>query len=398
MSGTFDENKGLSDHEAEEYHVKMTEAYARNDDAEARKLGAELEAKLKASQESSGGATPPVPEETPEVEEVPETTSEGGSEEAEAGEKGGETKDEAQGVTDDPTSAPEQETTAEGVLSEELLKTLDPKVKVQIEKILDEKKKLEELKLRQGNQVAAYQRRYHDNLTKTQKLEQELARVKSQKPTGSQSAIPAKKAEQEVDADLKALMETDEQLARIIMRQREEQAERIAALESRLEQVHGEVTPVRQRQQEVEALQEVEKLRTYVSNAEEIVNHPAWAEFVDLAPPGVQALANSDRAEDVYSAMQLYASWVQSSYGQPEQQHQSPAPQGKTVDPDKAKQAQQVQQARERKLQSQPVGSSSAPPITQKKPSLEQIMANPELYQKEFDKQFEAELKKMGVK
>ena len=197
--------------------------------------------------------------------------------------------------------------------------------------------------------VAAYQRKA-DRLEK--ELEQ-LRKQKAQQPPPRENLAAALNIES--DEDFKALLEADPTFARLHERQLKKIAEGI-------EQTYGkQIEELRTRFVQTEEdqyfRQEQQKLLTAVPNAVEVISHPAWREFKDNSPAGVRTLAESDKAEDLLLAMQLYAAYVQNAYPQEAAPNNEPLKEQTKDTPTESK----IVQERQRKLQGSPGVSKPQP-------------------------------------
>lgn len=291
-------------------------------------------------------------------------------------------------VKDDASTQAEPKT-QEQTATQNWLDSLDPAIKANIEQLIQHNQQLEHQYKSVNGRLAAYQRRYEDAQKEAVKYKQQLTAP----PQGHTAPAASKNPQSlsiEDDPDLKQLAETDEQLARVILKQRQEVAQREEELRKKIEQLESKFNPLEQRFVQQAQVTELQKLEQRVPNVREIFNHPAWEEWVNAQPRGVQSLANSDYAEDVERALELYGQDMRRIYGEPSKPTTKPhAP----VDP----RAGAVQQERERKLQAQPVGSpASVRPPQRTEPTLEEIMANPDLLEKFQAKIMQDELKKMG--
>lgn len=354
---------------------KYAEALMRGDRDQEQKLKGEIEALF-------GESTPATPspslEDSPVVEEAAaeQPTSIAPSAEVTV-------KDDA------PPSGETQNATA----TENWLESLDPKVREIVEQNLLQERQARlqaEHQFKSVNgRLAAYQRRYEETQKEAVKLKQQLtAQPQGSHATAAPKNNPIGLTKIEDDPDLAAIAKTDEELARVMFKREQALRQEMEAMRTALVE---ELNPLRQQFQQHSQQTELQRLTQYVPNAVEIFNHPAWEEWVNSQPRGVQQLANSDYAEDVARAIELYGQDMQRVYGAPNQQAK-PAQQPVAPNP----KADEVRKERERKLQAQPVGSASVRPPQRAEPTLEEIAANPELLEKFQQKIMEEELKKMG--
>jgi hypothetical protein len=267
------------------------------------------------------------------------------------------------------------------------LDSLDPAIRGNIEQLIQQNQQLEHQYKSVNGRLAAYQRRYEDAQKEAVKYKQQLtAPPQGQSAAASKNSPSLNKIEE--DPDLKQLAETDEQLARVILKREEALRQEIESMKNALNE---NLSPLRQQFQHQQQQYELQKLTQIVPNAIEIFQHRAWQEWVDAQPPAVQALANSDYAEDAARAIELYGMDMRRIYGEPTRQTQQPA----RTNPDPR--VEDVRKERERKLQAQPVGSpASARPPQRSTPTLEEIMANPDLLEKEQHRIYQETLKKSG--
>jgi len=283
---------------------------------------------------------------------------------------------------------------------------LDKSIRPHIEAKLNEDKKnllLDMFKMQQRikadeGRVAAYQRRYEDVVKKAVQQEELLKKYSSStaQPQGNPAATQSKTATSiDDDPDLKQIAETDEQLARTILKR--EQLLR-AELDQMKAMFQTELAPMRKNQEDVRIQSELGRLQQMVPNAVEIFNYRdpsgvnVWEDWVARQPRGVQTLATSDNADDVVRALELYGRDIERIYGN--QTQEKPADRAEAKPDPKAA---AVAQERARKLQAQPVGSASVKPPQKTEPTLEEIAANPELLEKYQQKILEEERKKRGL-
>lgn len=336
----------------------------------------ELEGKIDAflSQGEQPQAPPPAPEVAPEPIVA----------EAQGIQEQGEAQAEPAPNTDvAPASGFDEDTT-------KWLDSLDKSIRPHIEAKLNADKKellIEWYKTQQqfqavNGRVAAYQRRYEDIQKKAVQQEEMLKKLTSTtaQPQGNPAATKTVAIDE--DPDLKAIAETDEQLARVIAKREQLLRAEIEGLKSTMK---SELEPLRRSNEEQVIQSELNRLTQMVPNAIEIFNHPAWDNWLNFQPPGVRALATSSNADDVVHALRLYGDDIKrySGESQPVQAEAKPDPK-----------ATQVAAERERKLQAQPVGSASVRPPQKTQPTFEEIAANPELLEKYQQQILQEELKK----
>lgn len=333
-------------------------------------------------------SAPPV-EDDPKIEENTDPADEPAKTQPEAADTTSPSGTESPEATTEGEPAPKQETTE----TEDWLASLDPKIRERVIQELEQKQKLEHRIKSDEGRIAAFQRRYEEQRKLAVQQEEFIKKLQSSTalPQGQSPAAPKQQSPSltiDDDPDLKQIAETDEQLARTMLRREQQLRQELDQLRNMVDE---RLSPLQQRFEEVQTNAELDKLLQRVPNAIEVFNSREWDEWVSLKSERVKALALSDKADDALEALRLYAADMQAWYGNPQQpaQQQQPAPQ---VDPRAGK----VQQERERKLQAQPVGSAAVRPPQKAEPTLEEIMADPELLAKEQEKLYKKELERMG--
>ncbi len=290
--------------------------------------------------------------------------------------------------------------------TDDWLGSLDPNIRKNVEQLLKQNQQLVHQRKSDEGRVAAFQRRYEEAQKKAVQNEELVKKLQGQttaQPQGNPAANQQTKLlTVDDDPELKAIAETDEQLARVILK-------REAALRSELEQMRNdlvglktEFNPLKTYQEEAHTRQELQRLEQFVPNAVQIFNYRDpdtgvnyWEDWVKRQPKAIQAAAESYNAEEVAQALRLHIMDMQAYFGFNQQapaQESKPAP---VVDQQKIE---AVQQERERKLSAQPVGSASVKPPQNAQPSFEQIMSNPDLLAKYQQKIYEEELKKRNFR
>jgi hypothetical protein len=309
-----------------------------------------------------------------------------------------EVQEEPEEVAKEGDPAPEETKTDQ----QNWYESLPPEVKAEVEKLINHTKQLEHRIKADNGRVAAYQRRYHELQKEAVQKEEMLKRLQSQttvnQPQGNKTpAAPQNTASLSIDddPDLKAIAETDEQLARAILKREQLLRQEIESLKK---SVFSEFEPLKRESHNAQIQSELSRLQQMIPNAIEIFNYVdpetkvnVWDDWVMRQPPAVKTLASSDNADDVARALELYGLDMQRIYGtqqEPPQQVQAPVNTQKT---------QQVQQERERKLQAQPVGSASVRPPQNAKPTYEELMSDPEKLLKFQDEIMREEMKKKGI-
>lgn len=349
----------------ESLQQKYTEALLSGNAENEQKIREEIDQFLEKGEipSTSPEDSPPVVEE--ETEQTP-TSSEPSAEVA---------------VKDDTSTQAEPNKTE----TQNWLDSLDPAIRGNIEQLIQQNQQLEHQYKSVNGRLAAYQRRYEDAQKEAVKYKQQLtAPPQGQSAAASKNSPSLNKIEE--DPDLKLLADTDEHLARVILKREEALRQEIESMKNVLNE---NLSPLRQQFQYQQQQSELQKLKQIVPNVEEIFRHSAWQEWVDAQSPAVRALAESDYAEEAARAIELYGMDMRRIYGEPTRQQ----PVRNNPDP----RVEDVRKERERKLQAQPVGSpASVRPPQRSEPTLEEIMANPDLLEKFQAKIMQDELKKMG--
>lgn len=301
------------------------------------------------------------------------------------------------------------------------LEALDPSVKTEVEKLIAEKAKLEHRVKSDEGRVAQYQRHYETQKRENQEL---LKRIQPQQNTGTNPTVAAKTATpsntsntatKEIPANIKAVLDADPEIGKIMLEQHEASERTRQELEARLNALQNEViAPLHERYEDLRLHQELDLLEHEVQqatqgavSAKEILKHPIWDDFKSVAPPAIKALANSANRFEVQTAISEYLNWItdprveewaNKKYGAPDtgatNTTATTTNTATATDPAKAAQAQRVKQEAERKSASNPVGSNNVARPTNRKPTEDEILSNPELAAKHFDEVFAAEYKK----
>lgn len=289
--------------------------------------------------------------------------------------------------------------------TDDWLGSLDPKIRSNVEQLLQQNQQLIHQRKSDAGRVAAFQSRYEELRKKAVQQEELLKRLQSSstaQPQGQRTAAPVTKPISiEDDPDLKAIAETDEQLARAMLKREALLRSELEEMRSTLNQFQSEFVPLKQTQEDLHTQRELQRLEQMVPNAVEIFRYKDpetgvnyWEDWVQRQPRAIREAAESLNADEVAPILRLHIMEMQQYFGfnnQPVAQPQQPTQQ---VDQSKV---QAVQQERERKLQAQPVGSASIKPPQNAQPSFEQIMSSPELLEKYQRKIYEEELKKKGI-
>lgn len=255
------------------------------------------------------------PEETPADEDQPEIEEED------------KTKDDPQDKADQPVDKKESEPTDE--LS---------KLKDQLAALANENHKLRS----QAGRVPHVQRRL-------QELDKKLADLETKKST------PSNQPSDVVLEKLKGIKETDPELAQAI-------ADAVAAATSGLtEQLHNKDRETLHLLREQELAQqhenEIDRLLVMYPNAVEVFQSKTWKDWKATLSPGIKALAESDNADDVAHAFEMYGQAMLEKHPElaPKEEH-SATPVTKT-NPE----AEKIEQQRQRKKQTTAVvGSPNA--------------------------------------
>ena len=281
----------------------------------------------------------------------------------------------------------------------------DPAIKAEVEKLLKEKEKEKE-ELHHAFQsvngrVAAFQRRYEEE--KKLRLSQE-ERLRSSSPTAQpqhSSAAPKKPLSINDDPDLKAIAETDEQLAKVIYSREQAMREEMEELRKELHGVKDAFAPVRQYQEQQHQNHELSRLTQIIPNAIDIFTYidpetkvNPWDDWVKRQPRAIREAALSDDAEEVAGALKLHIYEMREMLGFNRTEESADVTTTHTQEVNPKLEA--VQRERERKLQATPVGSASVRPPQKTQPTMAEILANPDLLREFQDKIYKDEMKKKG--
>ncbi len=75
------------------------------------------------------------------------------------------------------------------------------------------------------------------------------------------------------------------------------------------------ITPLQQRAAQSEAAEQAELVKQAIPNVEQIVTSEYWEQFMSTASDSTRALANSARADDFLTAMDVFTMWAHRNYG-----------------------------------------------------------------------------------
>ncbi len=171
-------------------------------------------------------------------------------------------------------------------------------------------------------------------------------------PSNSSKAAPSSIHLIEDDPALAKLKEDDPALYEIHKKREEAillQAEKLvekakAEFNSALE---NKISPINQERHAEYQRQQQDIVLTVIPNAKEVLNSQHWELFETNASDKVQQLINSDEADDVIAAFELYNRWISANFSQPTE-----APKAPPVETPKApaQDTAKVEEERKRKL------------------------------------------------
>lgn len=308
----------------------------------------------------------------------------------------------AQAATDTTTEgavAPEGEIAAEGVVdassdgttqTEDWLASLDPNIKANVEKLLQEKQAAEQardqyIKSNEGR-IAAEQR-------KARQLEQQLQQERQRKAVEPPKA-PLTAAEQATENEfIKMMKEGDPELGKYL----ESIEQRNTQLAQRLEQFNQQFEQQRKESEDRHLLSQVDIVRSQVTNVDEIWESKEYNEYINkVAPRAIWEAAQSPTAEGALAAIRAYGEWA---HWMNEQAQQTTVGASTPTDPAAQAQAQKTLAERNRKVQAQPVASNTtARPSAVPTDNLLEIISDPKKHAQFVEREYQAELKKMGIK
>jgi hypothetical protein len=373
---------------------------ARGDGSEAKKLVKELFTAPSPEPEKKEDA-PPAVEDATNTESVAETTQ--------TATDGGDSTNTNSEAT--PTTEPEERFVTLKEASE-WLKGLDPDARDKVNKLIQQKYKSDE------GRVAQYQHHFETANERAARLEQELQKYKQQnKPQATTAAATSTTsgtttATKPIRQKIEKVKEVDPELGSIFSELDEEHQRELNALREEL----NSVGTLREQLEDLRIERELELLEKDVPGAREILAHPIWDDFKANCPPALRRLAESSNRHEVATAIHEYGNWINhpqvqawaaARYGAPDnnganttQQQQPNATTATTTatshqpDPEQVAKAQKVKQEAERKSQTTPVNTAATGRPTARKPTEEEILADPVLRQKHFDEIFQAEYRK----
>jgi hypothetical protein len=208
-----------------------------------------------------------------------------------------------------------------------------------VKRLEQERAQLEHRLKSDAGRVAALQRKVDD-----------LLRARAESPPESKPAAKEPSvAKTKFDEKLAKARELDPDLADLMEALREDAIEKANSLVT--DKVSQTEQILRQREEQEVFHREKARLLEMVPEADEVFKNPAWRQWKESQPPAILALASSLNADEMYLAMQKFASDMQRDY--PELY---PAPtQGKTPPAQPDPTANKVAADRTRKL------ASSAP-------------------------------------
>lgn len=324
----------------------------------------------------------PQPEAAEEA--LPDATGEAQGETQEAG--GTQVAEGAQGATEGGTGA-----SATNGATDDWLASLDPAIKANVEKLLQEKQAAEQardqyIKSNEGR-VAAEQR-------KARQLEQQLQQERQRQQQVTQVAAKPKltATEQATENEfIKMMKEGDPELGKYL----ESVEQRNAELAQRLEQFNQQFEQQKKESEDRHLLSQVDIVRSQVTNVDEIWGSKEYNDYIEkVAPRAIWEAAQSPTAEGALAAIRAYGEWASWMNEQAQQTTAGAAP---PANPAAQEQAQKTLAERNRKVAAQPVASNTtARPSAAAGDPLLEVMSDPKKHERFFEQQFNEELKKLG--
>jgi len=215
----------------------------------------------------------------------------------------------------------------------------------------------------QFKQAQYWQNKHQELASKNRKLYNEVSTL--QKKVTPPPVTDVRNSE-EVDEDWKKLEEADPVLAKILKKREEAIAAKFEKQAD--EKARQYVEPIQEREQQQYVAYQQDILTNEIPNWREVVQDPYFKAWKDQASEGVKALYASLDARDSVRVLQLYASDMQSYFGQSQAPAQQVAPVvAQQSNPEVAKVTQQRQDklAKSAPIQSHPVGQARSAQLTQ---------------------------------
>lgn len=213
----------------------------------------------------------------------------------------------------------------------------------------------------QIKQAQYWQNKHQDLASKNRKLHNEVSALQKKV---TQPPVTDVRTTEEVDEDWKKLEEADPVLAKILKKREEAIAAKFERQAD--EKVRQVAEPIQAREQEQYIAYQQDILSSEVPNWREVVQDPYFKAWKDQASEGVKAMYGSLDARDSIRVLQLYASDMQSYFGQHQAPDQQAAP-AAPANPEVAKVTQQRQDklAKSAPIQSHPAGQARSAQLTQ---------------------------------
>lgn len=189
-------------------------------------------------------------------------------------------------------------------------------------------------------------------------LEAQLNAVKTAAPSPS----PAPTSQDETDPLMKEIKESDPALYEVL-KKREEALLRSSesVVERRIKEVDQRfaeaITPLQQKALEDHARQEAQRVLERVPNVEAIVRSKEWNDYLELAPPRIVEMAQSNNADEFVAAIDAFSVWAFRTFGPVTQ----PEPQRQPAAPAPSSRADAIADARSRRINAAPPASRNVP-------------------------------------
>ena len=212
----------------------------------------------------------------------------------------------------------------------------------------------------QVKQAQYWQNKHQELASKHRKLSNEATTLR-QKVT--QPPVTDVRTSEEVDEDWKKLEEADPVLAKILKKREDAIAAKFERQAD--EKVRQVAEPIQAREQEQYIAYQQDVLTSEVPNWREVVQDPYFKAWKEQASDGVKAMYGSLDARDSIRVLQLYASDMQSYFGQHQAPDQQAAPQQANPEVARVTQQRQDKLAKSAPIQSHPAGQARSAQLTQ---------------------------------
>lgn len=252
--------------------------------------------------------------------------------------------EESQKTEAEATQPPSSETSPD---PNDWLKNVPPEVRAHFENAL--------------KQQQYWQQKHQEQASKNRKLHNEINQLKAKV---TQPVATYNRTQEEVDDDWKKLEEADPVLAKILKKREEQIANRLR--QEADSKAREYVEPIHAERQEQYIAYQQDVLTQAVPNWREVVQDPYFRSWLEDSSDGVKGLYSSLDARDSFRVLQLYASDMQTRFGNMQQPSavEQPAEAPKPTEATKLQEARQERLAKSAPISPNPAGSTKAAQLT----------------------------------